>query len=80
MLSRAVADGPSSDDELWYTPEQLLLPVQELAARFDDAQSQRILCIPPLSTVGGWIMLAVLVVFLSRWGVSWLVDLRQSAR
>ena len=41
VLSRAVADGPSSDDELRFTQEQLLL-VEELAARFGDAQSQRI--------------------------------------
>ncbi len=40
VLSRAVADGTSSDDELWFPGEQLL-PVQELAARFGDAQSQR---------------------------------------
>ena len=41
VLSRAMADGPSSDDELWFPGEQLP-PVQELAARFGDAQSQRI--------------------------------------
>jgi len=41
VLSLAVADGPSSDDELWFPGEQLP-PVQELAARFGDAQSQRI--------------------------------------
>jgi hypothetical protein len=41
VLSRAVADGASSDDELWF-PGVELLPVQELAARFGDARSQRI--------------------------------------
>lgn len=41
VLSRAVADGACSRDDLWFTPEQLL-PVQELAACFGDAQSQRI--------------------------------------
>ncbi len=41
VLDRAVADGVSSHDELWFPGEQLL-PVQELAARFGDAQGQRI--------------------------------------
>lgn len=41
VLSRAVADGPASQDELWFAPEQLL-PVQELAARFGNPHSQRI--------------------------------------
>ena len=41
VLSRAVADGAWSDDEIWFTPEQLL-PVQELAAHLGNAQSQRI--------------------------------------
>lgn len=41
VLNRAVADGACSRDDLWFTPEQLL-PVQELAACFGDAQSQRI--------------------------------------
>jgi hypothetical protein len=41
VLSRAVADSPSSEDELWFTPDQLL-PVQQLAARFGEPHSQRI--------------------------------------
>jgi MoaA/NifB/PqqE/SkfB family radical SAM enzyme len=42
VLSRAVADGAASDDELRFTREQLLLPIQELAARFGHPHSQRI--------------------------------------
>jgi len=41
VLSRAVAEGPSSIDEIWFLGEQVL-PFQELAAGFGDAQSQRI--------------------------------------
>ena len=41
VLNRALADGACSHEELWFTPEQLL-PVQEVAARFGDPQSQRI--------------------------------------
>jgi hypothetical protein len=41
VLNRALADGACSHEELWFTPEQLL-PVQEVAARFGDAQGQRI--------------------------------------
>jgi hypothetical protein len=41
VLSRAVADGLYSSDEIWFTQEQLL-PVQELAARFDNPGSLRI--------------------------------------
>jgi hypothetical protein len=41
VLKRAVADGACSHEELWFTPEQLL-PVEEVAARFGDQQSQRI--------------------------------------
>jgi hypothetical protein len=42
VLGRAIADGPFSGDELRYTYEELLPPIKELAARFGDAQSQRI--------------------------------------
>jgi hypothetical protein len=38
VLGRAVADGPCTTDEIWFTPEQLL-PVQELAARFGNLDS-----------------------------------------
>ena len=41
VLSRAIADGSSSDDELWFPGEQLP-PVQELAERFGKPQSQLI--------------------------------------
>ena len=41
VLNRAVADGASSDDEIWFTQEQLL-PVQELAERFGQPHSHRI--------------------------------------
>jgi hypothetical protein len=41
VLNRALADGASPRDEIWFTREQLL-PVQELAARFGHAHSQRI--------------------------------------
>jgi hypothetical protein len=41
VLRRAVADGPASDDELWFPREQML-DVQALAARFGDPQGQRI--------------------------------------
>jgi hypothetical protein len=41
VLSRAVAAGESSYDEIWF-PGERVLPVQELAANFGDAQSQRI--------------------------------------
>jgi len=41
VLNRALADGACSHEELWFTREQLL-PVQEVAARFGDPQSQRI--------------------------------------
>jgi hypothetical protein len=41
VLSRAVAAGESSYDEIWF-PGERVLPVQELAADFGDAQSQRI--------------------------------------
>ncbi len=43
VLSRAVADSPCSDDELWF-PGAQVVPVHELAARFGDPQSQRIHC------------------------------------
>lgn len=42
ILDRAVADGTSSDDQLRFPAELLLLNVHELAARFGDAHSQRI--------------------------------------
>jgi hypothetical protein len=41
VLSRAMADGQSSYDEIWFAGEQVL-PIQELAMRFGDVQSQRI--------------------------------------
>ncbi len=41
VLGRAMAGGASSYDEIWFPGEQVL-PVQELAARFGHAQSQRI--------------------------------------
>jgi hypothetical protein len=41
VLSHAVADGVSSYEDIWF-PGDPVLPVQELAARFGDAQSQRI--------------------------------------
>ena len=41
VLERALIDGENILDELCFTQEQLL-PVQELAARFGDPQSQRI--------------------------------------
>ena len=41
VLSRAVADGDSSEEELWFTPEELV-PVQELARHFGNPHSQRI--------------------------------------
>ena len=41
VLSHAVADGVSSYEDIWF-PGEPVLPVQELAARFGDAQSQRI--------------------------------------
>ncbi|MEO8954763.1 MAG: radical SAM protein [Ktedonobacteraceae bacterium] len=41
VLSRAMAAGPFSYDEIWFRGEQVP-PVRELATRFGDAQSQRI--------------------------------------
>jgi hypothetical protein len=41
VLSRAIADGQSSYDEIWFAGEQVL-PIQELAMRFGDVQCQRI--------------------------------------
>jgi hypothetical protein len=41
VLSRAVAEGESSYDEIWFPGEQVLT-IQELAANFGDAQSERI--------------------------------------
>ena len=41
VLSRAMAAGPFSYDEIWFAGEQVL-PIQELATRFGNAQSQRI--------------------------------------
>jgi len=41
VLSRAMADGQSPYDEIWFAGEQVL-PIQELATRFGDSQSQRI--------------------------------------
>ncbi len=41
VLGRALADGASPRDEIWFAREQLL-PVQELAVRFGHAHSQRI--------------------------------------
>lgn len=41
VLSRAVADGACSDDEIWFAQEQLP-PIQELAMRFGRSDSQRI--------------------------------------
>ena len=41
VLSRAVADGPCSDDDLWF-PGVQEVPMKALAARFGDAQGQRI--------------------------------------
>ena len=41
VLSRAVADGAWSYDELWFTPEQLL-PVRDLATRFGDAAGSHV--------------------------------------
>jgi len=41
VLSRAMADGVPSYDEIWFLVEQVP-PIQELAARFGNAQSQRI--------------------------------------
>ncbi len=41
VLNRAVADGASTDDEIWFPREQLL-PVRELAERFGQPHSRRI--------------------------------------
>ena len=41
VLSRAVADGDSSEDELWFTPKEFV-PVQELATHFGNPDSERI--------------------------------------
>lgn len=41
VLSRALEEGDSSEDELWFTPKEFV-PVQELATRFGDPHSQRI--------------------------------------
>jgi len=41
VLSRALEDGDSSEDELWFTPKEFV-PVQELATRFGNLHSQRI--------------------------------------
>ncbi len=41
VLSHALADGPCSYDEIWFTKEQLL-PVHKLAARFSHPDSLRI--------------------------------------
>jgi len=41
VLSRALEDGASSEDELWFKPKQFL-PIQELATRFGNPHSQRI--------------------------------------
>lgn len=43
VLSRAVADGPSCYNEIWF-PGEHVPPVQELATRFGNGQSQRIHC------------------------------------
>jgi len=39
VLSRALEDGDSSEDELWFTPKEFL-PIQELATRFGIPQGQ----------------------------------------
>lgn len=41
VLSRAMAAGPFSYDEVWF-PGELVPPIQELASRYGDAHSQRI--------------------------------------
>jgi hypothetical protein len=41
VLSRAVADGPCSSDEIWLTQKQVV-PVKELAARFGHVNGLRI--------------------------------------